>query len=406
MSLDRPLLETVKEIYLNREWEFEQHMLDVHSDLVLWDGNPRLLSQLSLEHLEADEDLELKLQMSPGYSGLKTSINKLGQMEPIYVWKPPAASHYMVLEGNTRVTILRELDRKYKSGNKEGTFRQARVKVLPPSFDAKYQKVLLARIHVRGSGVRAWGRYEQARHIYSMVTEQDGQLPLMNMSTVADEMFKSVSWVKRLRDAYEFARRFVDHVDNEDAERLAFKNFSVLEEASKARIIGPQLRDYDNEAHDDLRAEVFDMVKNEVFGEYRHARFLKEFHDDPEKWELLKTGEKHIAARLAAEVAHSTNSTHAKIEALPRQIEREISSGIAEYSDSTIAALEEAISKVNTELHHDIRPFRIQLRDITRHLKNASMADVEALATEEVHEFKRAFKHFDLLLQNYGPEGA
>ena len=39
-----------------------------------------------------------------------------------------------------------------------------------------------------------------------------------------------------------------------------------------------------------------DMVNKEVFTEYRDARFMREFFDDPEKWERLKTHEKGIAS--------------------------------------------------------------------------------------------------------------
>ena len=128
---------------------------------------------------------------------------------------------------------------------------------------------------------------------------------------------KSISWVQRLRDAYTFASKSSLSTSTlMRLTKLAATHFSTLEEISKATTIGSQLRDYTNSAFDGLRADVFEMVRNDVFKEYRDARFLKDFHDDPDKWAQLKTGEKHIASRLANEVKTNASSIKAKIAAL------------------------------------------------------------------------------------------
>src|SRR5207237_120428 len=129
----------------------------------------------------------------------------------------------------------------------------------------RYRAILLARIHVRGSGVRAWGRYIEAKFIYDNVVGVNGQPPVMLMKEMADYMGKSGSWVSRLKDAYEFAKKFIEYIDTDDAEQIAAKEFSTLEEISKASVIGTQLRDYDNSDYETLRADVFDMVRKGVF---------------------------------------------------------------------------------------------------------------------------------------------
>ena len=386
----------------DKEWELSEINLDVTADVVLWSENPRLQIRLPVSGISSEADLEAALQNTSGYENLRRSIYDLGQMEPIYAWRLNESGKYLVIEGATRVCILRQLDRKYTTGINEGRFRQAKAKILPPTFGEKERAILLARIHVRGSGVRAWGRYIEAKQIHGSVVAQDGRPALMNVTEMSRHMEKSVSWVQRLRDAYEFSRRFVEHIDAEDAEQMAARYFSVLEETSKAKTIGSQLKDYDNSNYDNLRAEVFDMVRNEVFKEYRDARFLKEFYDDPDKWQQLKSGEQHIASRLAMEVKTNASSPKAKIVALPQQIRRSIERGETAFDDEDIEALQRTIDHINDQMHEGVRPFRVALKNLTRTLSEASMADVRALNADELSEFREALDYFNELVEKHG----
>src|SRR5205814_5956155 len=97
-------------------------------------------------------------------------------------------------------------------------------------------------------------------------------------------------------------RMYVLHFDDPDAQREAIEHFSTLEEISKSTGFGPKVREYGKHDADQLRNEVFQMVRAGVFQEYRDARFMKDFYDDPEKWALLKTREAGIADRLAQDV--------------------------------------------------------------------------------------------------------
>ncbi len=384
------------------EWELHEARLDIYDELKLWDENPRLQTKLPVSGISSEADLEAALQNTGGYENLRRSIDDLGQMEPIYVWRPNDHGKYLVLEGATRVSILRELDRKHLKGIKEGKYRYAKVKILPSHFGEKERAILLARIHVRGTGVRAWGRYIEAKFIHETVVADNGQPALMNVTQMAQYMEKSVSWVQRLRDAYEFGSRFVEHVDDDEAEQLAARHFSTLEEISKAKLIGSQLRDYNNAKHDDLRTEVFDMVKNEVFKEYRDARFLKDFHDDPDKWEQLKSGEKHIASRLAMEVKSNASSVKAKIASLEQQVRRTIERGEVDFNDDDINSLQLAITHMHEQIHPGVRPFRVALKSITQSLSEASMADVKALDKDEMTDFQEALEYFNGLVERHG----
>lgn len=385
-----------------KEWELSEVKLDVIDEVALWSDNPRLQTRLPVSGISSEADIEAALQDTSGYENLRRSIDDLGQMEPIYVWRPNDTVKYIVVEGATRVCILRELDRRYTTGIKAGKSRRVRAKILPPNFGEMERVILLARIHVRGSGVRAWGRYIEAKFIHETVVEREGQPALMNVTQMAQYMEKSVSWVQRLRDAYEFGKRFVEHVDDDEAEQTAARHFSTLEEVSKAKLIGSHLRDYDNPKHDDLRTEVFDMVRNEVFREYRDARFLKDFHDDPDKWEQLKSGEKHIASRLAMEVKTNASSVKAKIASLEQQVRRAIDRGDIDFNEDDITALQRAIVHMHDQIHPGVRPFRVALKGTILALSEASMADVKALNIDELSEFQEALDYFNELVEKHG----
>ena len=212
--------------------------------------NPRLIPYLS-EGIPDEDKLEATLKQTNGYDTLKKSIEDLGQLDPIYVWPGDGPKH-LVIEGATRVTVLRDLYKRYEGRPNQGRFRRAKVKMLPPQFSERETAILLARIHVRGSGVRNWGRYVQAKFIYDHV---EGDSALFNLTDIAAHMEKSTSWASRLRDAYKFAKQFVEFVDDDDAQKLALDHFSTLEEISKAAGFGARVKANTPEG-DQLREEV------------------------------------------------------------------------------------------------------------------------------------------------------
>lgn len=389
-----------------RDWELEEAELDI-DEVTLWPDNPRLQNLLAPTGVKSEVQMEAALQESRGYDTLLKSIDDIGQMEPIYVQRLDSDSKALVLEGATRLTIFRQLDRKYGKGLKEGKFRRIRVKLLPPDFGERERTILLARIHVRGTGVRDWGRYIEAKFIHDAVVGTAKAGAMMNVTEMAQHMEKSISWVQRLRDAYTFAHAYVEHVDEDGGmgEKIAAEKFSVLEEISKARVVGSQLRDYGNTNFDGLRAEVFDMVRNDAFKEYRDARFLKEFYDDPEKWDQLKSGEKHVASRLALEIKSNASSVKAKIAGLVQQVRRSLERGEGDLADEEVGLLHEAATLIEDALHPGVRPFRVALKKATAALNDVSRSDMLALSTPEVAEFRDAVKYFDQMqLQHFKAE--
>jgi hypothetical protein len=380
------------------EYRLEETKLDVFDEVTLWDGNPRLLPWIAEKQPESEDDLEAYVQRSPGYEGLRKSLADVGQLEHIYVWKADNAPKYIALEGSTRVTVLRELSRKDPGDSR---YRLVKAKVLPAEFPDEHRVILLARIHVRGSGVRSWGRYIEAKFIYMNTTPQNGQRALMTVTDMARWMGKSVSWVSRLRDAFEFANEYVEHLDSEDAHGRTVEHFSILEEIIKSSGFGWRLKDGTPDA-DKLRAEVFDMVAHDVFKEYRDARFMKEYFEDPEKWSRLKSHEKHIANELAHELkATGPSSLKGRIAALPAQIERTLDKDPEALDADDLTELKRCASLLASRVAGDVGPFRLYLQDFIKALFNVSLDDVKKVTPEEYQQLRDGLDDFVARLKKY-----
>jgi len=308
-----------------------------------------------------------------------------------------------VLEGATRTTILRDLNRTCSEKDK-GRYEKVRVKILPADFTAKERAILLAKIHVRGTGVRAWGRYVEAQFIHETVYGTGSVDPLMNSTQLAAYMGKSLSWVQRLRDAYAFASKYVEFLDNDEAEAEAAKNFSILEEASKAKTVGSLLKKYDDSQYDGLREDVFTMVRDEAFREYRDARFLGEFYANPIAWSELKSGEKHIASKLALDIKNNLNSPRTKLESTASMIQRAIDTDPNVFSDEDVNLLANALQAMRKAVNANTSEFRLSLAEAKNILLGGSANDIKDVQPHEVKELNDAVEYFNDLHQKFGPK--
>lgn len=385
-----PMARVFREKIGDREIELSEARLDVFDDVVLWSKNPRLQPFIASDgNIENEEQLEHHLTQSKGYAGLASSIRDLGQMEPIYVWRRDGTGKYLVLEGATRVAILRDLARRFQSRPEADRFKTVVAKVLPADFSELDRVILLARIHVRGTGVRSWERYTQAKFVWESVTDRPGHRAIMSMLQLADHMGKSVSWASRLRDAYEFSQKYIEYVDTDAAEKEALENFSTLEEIAKSVGFGPKVRDYNDPEAEQLRAEVFDMVRNDVFKEYRDARFMQKFFEDEEKWARLKTHEKHVANTLAKEVNAGSTSLKGRIEHLYGQVERALDKSGDAVGEDDLEELQRTVAFIESRLHQG-SAFRFRMKRFAQVLQNASLADVKEVSPDDLTEIETA----------------
>ena len=395
---DAPSALKFRERIGSQEYHLPEARLDIHDQVRLWTDNPRLLPYRAPGQLEDEEELEDLLKDTGGYSTLRSSIRDLGQMEPIYVWRRNARQpKYLVIEGATRLTVLRELWTRSEGQADRDKYRYVTAKVLPEEFTDKERAILLAQIHVRGTGVRNWSRYVQAKFIFERV---EGDPPLLTLTEMASHMGKSTSWASRLRDAYRFAKQFVEWVDTPDGDKLATQQFSTLEEISKSTGFGPRVRATDEQG-EKLRGEVFDMVKHDVFKEYRDARYMAKYFEDPEKWSRLRSNEKHAAHELYNEIRAGQTGVKSRVRALYGQLERALHQKAATFDQEDVNSLQDCADLLAGHVAGGIGPFRIRLNQFITALFDAPLGEVVSITPGEYERLEKGLDDLKLRLDRH-----
>ena len=171
-------------------------------------------------------------------------------------------------------------------------------------------------------------------------------------------------------------------VDADDGDELAFRQFSTLEEISKSTRFGPRLRAATDEA-EQLRGEVFDMVKHDVFKEYRDARYMAKYFEDPEKWNRLRSHEKHAAHELSNEIRAGQTGVKSRIRTLYGQLERALKQRAATFDQEDIDRLQTCVDLLTGHVAGDIGPFRMRLNQLTRALYDVPLEEVLTITPEE-----------------------
>ncbi len=392
---ERIIYERIGEV----EWKFRETKLDVHDQIALWPDNPRIRSVV--DTIAPQEEIEAYLQREGGYDRLRKSLQEIGQRQSIYVQETDSGK-YLVLEGNSRVTALRELDRKITTGDKEGKFRYVSAKIVPEEFGEREIVILLAGIHVQGSGVREWKAYVQAQFIYETVVGVPGKPQIMNQAELARSVGRSPGWVNKHKNTYEFALKFIEYLGGgPDAEMKAIDKFNALEEINRLKEIGPNLRDYENSKYDGLREEVFRMVENDAFKEGRDARYLKDFYENSELWEQLKSGEHHIAHKLSKQIGVRNSSPKAKIAELPRLLERAIKRDEGNFDEDDVIPLQEAIEIIHNQIHEGVPLYPVAIKRVVQTFNEASRANVRDISDADIEELNAAYQYFTGVVESH-----
>ena len=367
-----------------REWMFPGFELDVHKQVKLWDDNPRLLTA---GHLDSEELIEEALRLGDRFNQLKKSLQEIGQMQPIYA-RQTKTGKYLVLEGNSRVTALRDLDRE-----NPGDFRYVMARVVPNDFGDRENAILLAGIHVRGTGVRQWSGYVQARFIYETVAKKP---IVLTQAELAKNMGRSEGWVSRRKNAYEFALKYIEYLggDTKETRKETEEKFTILEEVSKAASVGPFLRKYDNPEYDNLRKDVFEMVHRNAFKEHRDVRYLRYFFENSDWWEQMKSGEEYIAHHLSKQVGGINDNPKAKITEFSGFIERAIKKGGVDFDGNDEAILQQVLEHVQNQIHDGVPPYNLAVKRVVQIFNKASRDNIPALTDADITDLADAYRYF------------
>jgi hypothetical protein len=159
------------------------------------------------------------------YGKLRDSIEiNQGAINPIWIG-PLHDGRHLVIEGNTRVLIYRELSQKYPGSD---TWQSITANVLPVGISESQINFIRLEAHLRG--VTEWDAYERARYLY-ILNEKDGysvtrleQLTRLRRPEIETEIraFRDMSEVYNVRfpeDAYQ-SQKFSYFVEFERSNRL------------------------------------------------------------------------------------------------------------------------------------------------------------------------------------------
>ncbi len=147
--------------------------------------NPRIGlyrdSQPKATLLEADIRHAIRNRSPHAYSKLRDSIEINGAIiYPIWIG-PDEAGMHLVIEGNTRVLIYRELAEKYPADDK---WKAIPANILPVGIHESQLNFIRLEAHLRG--VTDWDAYERARYLYILNEEEGYSVPRLEQLTRLD----------------------------------------------------------------------------------------------------------------------------------------------------------------------------------------------------------------------------
>jgi len=288
-------------------------------DIRLWPENPRIRHILArIEGFASEEDVMAAIRASAPktYRDLHKDIEKFGQSVPVFVKSEHRDGGQVqvatVYEGATRVTILKELHRRYP---RESRFLCVKTYMLPDSFSDQQLAILLANYHVKRALHRnPWDRYQIGAFLYEEI-DRTGRFTGQEMAEV---MGMSPSWVSRHLTIYRFALEYRDELEATygctatDAESETADKLSLLEEAWKVK----RFRDrFDDDP--DAKPTLFKWVHEGKFTDHRKIRAIDDVYADERARREVEAGGTEAGDQVAARLEHA-HPLHDELEKVAR----------------------------------------------------------------------------------------
>ena len=200
--------------------EFEQKVLDV-KDLELDPDNPRFCHvALYGRTLETQQELEEEIERDEGITTLVKAIKKSGVKDPIWV-KGKEGGKYLVLEGNRRTVILRNLLKENVLPPAGVAYDKVIANVIDPSTTP--QEMLLQKARLQ-AGKKVWGAFNEAAVTYILRKEY-----LLETEDIGTELQISMAEVKKRIKNYQLFNAYVKATGDNNT-----KKFSFFQDAPKA----------------------------------------------------------------------------------------------------------------------------------------------------------------------------
>lgn len=204
---------------------------EIDIDAIIFDQeNPRIGFQKDTQpfsNLNQDQIIFALSNKSPdAYNKLKVNIEiNEGIVNPIWV-EPINDGQYVVIEGNTRLLIYRDLHEKYP--HKE-VYKQIFCRVLPHKISDDQRNFIKLEAHLRGT--TPWDAYEKARYLFHLWNlEGYSYIQLAERTKLSEnEIVQSIQAFKDMENQY------LPKYGDDPSEVLKFSYFVEYEKNSKLK---------------------------------------------------------------------------------------------------------------------------------------------------------------------------
>ena len=165
--------------------------------------NPRLrFSKIEKDVKKWKEnELEDAIKESQAFDRLKESIKEYGVIDPIWVHEL-GNGEFEVVEGNMRVTVLRELIEENTHGLNGVNYQRVMAHIIPKETNKTQIEIQKA---VLQTGKNPWGAFNEAAHIFDLFSTHKLQI-----SEIAGMLGKSISYVRNEIENFQFYKEFID----------------------------------------------------------------------------------------------------------------------------------------------------------------------------------------------------
>lgn len=317
-------------------------------EIRLWEGNPRtkhLVARLPSYPSEEDLLAIIKKVQPTAYRNLEKDIEKFGQQEPVFIRaaKSSPIENATVIEGNTRVAILKGLHERYPHNAK---YSHVEAYLLPPGFPEHDLAIIMANYHVKGTLRNQWDRYQIGAFIYTEV-EETGRF---KQAELAESIGKSPSWVSRHLTVYRFALEYKDYIESEEgvdrgeAEEETSRVFSILEEAWKVKKFRDRM-----EVDPEARATLFRWIHEGKFRDHRSVRSIDDIYSNKERRETVETGQPGAADTVVSGMGKSI-PLHDELDRLLKRIDGIQLGDLPSIDCARVTKVREALANLESTL--------------------------------------------------------
>lgn len=171
--------------------------------IILDKNNPRLkFSKIERDVKQWNQkELEEIIKESQSFNRLKESIKEYGVMDPVWV-HDMGDQKYEVVEGNMRITVLRDLMTGKTIPPNGITYNKVMAHIIPRETSKDQLEIQKA---VLQTGKNPWGAFNEAAHIFDLFSIHGIQV-----SEIANMLGKSLAYIRNEIENFQFYKEFIE----------------------------------------------------------------------------------------------------------------------------------------------------------------------------------------------------